>query len=510
MAADGPINFKLKWRSPGPVGKAYFKTKAFIRGIRGPLGSGKSAENCVMLFTTACTQAPDDEGKRRTRFAIVRNTYPELKSTTIKTWLDWFPEAVFGPVKWDSPITHNITLPLPDQTVVECEVLFLALDRPDDVKKLLSLELTCGFMNEARELPFEVFEAFTGRIGRYPSQKDRPAHIDPREWPTQRYLCMDTNSPSDRHWWYLLAEPAARGHDEMMERMDVLRAALVEKGVIAEDIPLMEFFAQPSGLSPEAENIPNLMPGYYEFSCIGKTEAWIKVHIKNEYGTTFSGKRVYPNYSDNLHLAKAKLYPVKGVPMCISFDYGLTPAMVLGQLSPRGQLKILAELTSEGMAIRQFIESAVIPFLSQNYPDLVLKDMDATGDPAGDPGRDTDGISPADIVRETWPKYESARSNDPLKRQEAVNYFLNRNCDGEAAFRLSPLCATIREGFNGGYHYRKLNTLDTRYLETPEKNGFSHPHDALQYLAMHYYQPQPKRQPVRGSLPRGADKSTGY
>lgn len=505
-----PNEYKLKWRAPGPVGEAYYRSKAFIRGIRGPLGSGKSAESCVLLFRTAVHQEPDAQGKRRTRFAIVRNTYPELKSTTIKTWLDWVPEQFFGPMKWDAPITHNITIPMPDGTTVESEVLFLALDRPEDVKKLLSLELTAGFMNESRELAFEVFEGFTGRIGRYPSQKDRPEHIPPEQWPTSSFLCMDTNSPSDRHWWYTLAEPGAKGHDEMMERMELLRQALVDKKVIPEDRPLMEFFSQPSGLSPEAENIQNLRPGYYEFACIGKTEAWIKVHIKNEYGSTFSGKRVYPNYSDNLHLAKAKLYPAKGVTMCASFDYGLTPAFVLGQLTPRGQLKILAELTSEGMAIRQFIESAVIPFMSQHYPSVVLRDMDATGDPAGDPGRDTDGISPADIVRETFPKYESARSNDPLKRQEAVNFFLNRNCDGEPAFRLSPECGTLREGFNGGYHYRKLNTLDTRYLETPEKNGFSHPHDALQYLAMHYYLPPPKRQVASARMPFGADRTTGY
>lgn len=506
----GPSNFTLRWRAPGPVGAAYFRSRAFIRGIRGPLGSGKSAENCVMLFSTACRQAPDEQGRRRTRFAIVRNTYPELKSTTIKTWLDWFPESVFGPVRWDAPITHFLTLPLPDGTRMECEVLFLALDRPDDVKKLLSLELTCGFMNEARELPFAVFEAFTGRLGRYPSQKDRPPGIEKANWPTERYLCMDTNSPSDRHWWCTLAEPWAKGHDEMMERMEELRARLVEKEVIGPDQPLMEFFAQPSGLSPEAENIQNLTAGYYEFSCIGKTESWINVHIKNEYGTTFAGKKVYPNYSDALHLAKARLYPVKGVPMCASFDYGMTPAFVLGQLTPRGQFRVLAELTSEGMAIRQFIEQVVVPFMTREYPDVKLRDMEATGDPAGDPGRDTDGQSPADIVRETFPKYESARSNDPLIRQEAVNYFLNRNSDGEATFRLSPTCAVLRDGFNGGYHYRKLKSMDERYLETPEKNDFSHPHDALQYLAMRYYRPQPKRQAAPVRMPIGADRLTGY
>lgn len=509
--AKGPVNYALKWNTPGPVASAFYRSKAFIRGIRGPIGGGKSAAACVRLFATACTQAPDNNNVRRTRFALVRNTYPELKSTTIKTWLDWFPEEVFGPVKWDSPITHTLTLPLPDGTEMECETLFLALDRPEDVKKLLSLELTAGFMNESRELPFEVFEAFTGRLGRYPSQKDRPENIKPTDWPTECYLLMDTNSPSNRHWWYELAEPQAKGHDSMMERLEATREELVKLGAIKEGQPLMEFFAQPSGFSDEAENIPNLRPGYYQFASIGKSEEWIRVHLKNEYGTTFAGKRVYPNYSDALHMAKAKLFAVKGVQLAVSFDYGLTPAAVFGQLTPRGQLKVIAELTSDGMGIRQFIEQVVLPFMARNFPDVDKRKMLATGDPAGDPGRDTDGISPADIVREYFPEYESARTNDPLKRQEAVNFFLTRIADGEASFRLSPECRTLHEGFIGGYHYRKLNTLDLRFLESPEKNVYSHPHDALQYLALLFYQPPTqKTQRSSGSRASGADSSTGY
>ena len=36
---------------------------------------------------------------------------------------------------------------------LDLEVIFLALDRPEDVKKLLSLELTGIWINEAREIP---------------------------------------------------------------------------------------------------------------------------------------------------------------------------------------------------------------------------------------------------------------------------------------------------------------------------------------------------------------------
>ncbi|WP_418131458.1 hypothetical protein [Variovorax sp. 278MFTsu5.1] len=513
MIAKPGKSFNLKWRPPGPVANDFFKSKAFIRGIRGPIGSGKSAACIVRLFATAMKQEPDANGVRRTRFAIIRNTYPELKSTTIKTWLDWFPEDIFGPMSWDAPITHTITLPHPDGTRIEAEVLFLAVDRPEDVKKLLSLELTAAFTNETRELPFAVIEGLTGRIGRYPSQRDKPEWIDAKSWPTERYLVMDTNSPSDRHWWYEMAEPSAKGHAAVMERMAPIIEELERMELISPGQPLMEFFAQPSGMSPHAENIANLMPGYYQFSAVGKTEEWINVHLKNEYGSTFSGKRVYPQYSDSLHLAKAKLFAIKGLPLRLSFDFGRTPCCVIGQLSTRGQLRTIAEITSEDMSLRQLIEGAVVPFLNENFPNHPFKEMIVTGDPAGDAKGQDEGSSCQEILEEFWPQYESAFSNDPTTRQEAVNYFLTRNIDGESAFRLSPECPTLREGFNGGYHYRRLktNTSDVRFLEAPEKNVFSHPHDALQYLAMKAYRPQATKRPRSSShIPARGDTATGY
>jgi gentisate 1,2-dioxygenase len=35
-------------------------------------------------------------GKRRARFACIRNTYGQLADTTIKTFLHWLPDGVFG------------------------------------------------------------------------------------------------------------------------------------------------------------------------------------------------------------------------------------------------------------------------------------------------------------------------------------------------------------------------------------------------------------------------------
>jgi len=176
---------------------AFHASPAFIRGVLGPIGSGKSVGCCIEVFSAACEQEPGRDGIRRTRWVIVRNTYPELKSTTIKTWLDWFPEEHFGPMSWDVPITHHIRF-----GDVDCEVLFLALDRPEHVKKLLSLEVTGGWINEAREVPKAILDALTGRVGRFPSMRDKPDHIPKECWPTRSFVIMDTNAPDDDHWWH--------------------------------------------------------------------------------------------------------------------------------------------------------------------------------------------------------------------------------------------------------------------------------------------------------------------
>ena len=56
--------------------------------------------------------------------------------------------------------------------------------------------------------------------------------------------------------------------------------------------------------------------------------------------------------------------------------------------------------------------------------------------------------------------------------------------DGKAGFLLDKKCINLKKGFNGGYHYRRLQTSGDRYDEKPFKNRYSHVHDALQYLMM--------------------------
>ncbi|HWH69872.1 MAG TPA: hypothetical protein VNT26_10825, partial [Candidatus Sulfotelmatobacter sp.] len=191
-----PRDRTMKYRPPDTLLRFHCSNMR-VRGIMGPVGSGKSVACCQEIFSRAWRQEPWLDGVRRSRAVIVRNTYGELLSTTIKTWQFWFPGALCQ-VKQGAPITGKIIKALPDGTRMDLELMFLAMDRPDHTRKLLSLEVTFGWINEAREVPKEIVDALDSRLGRYP-----PMAVG---GPTWIGMFMDTNPPDDGHWWFEFAE----------------------------------------------------------------------------------------------------------------------------------------------------------------------------------------------------------------------------------------------------------------------------------------------------------------
>lgn len=454
-----------------PTAVRFHASEAFVRGMRGPIGSGKSVCCVNEVVRRACEQAPDAMGIRPSRWAIVRNTFPELRTTTIKTWQAWVPEQLC-PIRWGSPIEGSLTIPLPDGTLVQAEILFVPLDRPSDVAKLLSLELTGAWMNEAREINVAIVDGITSRVGRYP-EKGRVAL-------TWSGVLMDTNPPDDDHWWHRIFEGGATD-DPVLEELRRQGWA-------------WEQFVQPPALlrveggdglvryepNPSAENVRHQQLGYdyWRRMLFGKSEQWIKVYVRGEYGTVQDGQPVYPEYSEVMHLRATDYTPRPGTEIVLGWDYGLTPACAFMELTPRGTLEVFDELTSTRMGISQFTEQVNLK-LAREYPECVVSLE--YGDPAGGAGAQTDERSCFDI------QHELGRSVMPgaktiTDRLEGVRYFLTRMADGQPAFRLSPRCRMLRKGFSGGYKYRRLQvSYDERYTETPDKNEYSHVQDALNH-----------------------------
>lgn len=441
--------------APPPTIARFMKSPALYRGLMGPVGSGKSSGCCWELMQRAFAQAPGPDGVRRTRMAVVRNTYRELKDTTVRTWLSWFPEEEFGPFSL-TDLSHSVRVTRPNGDRVEADVLFRALDRPQDVKKLLSLELTGAWINEAREMPLSIVEALGDRVERYPAGRDGGA--------TWAGVIMDTNPPDSDHWWYRLAEET-RPEGWAFFRQP---GGLVEQG--GEFVP-----------NPRAENLEHLPPGFYQRRKNGKTPAHVRVYYCSEYGFVQDGLPVYPEFSDARHASSAELEPVDGLPLFVGLDFGLTPAAVIGQRLASGRWLFLDELVSSDMGMVRFA-GLLGALLKDRYGHLKAE---VWGDPAGMARAQTDERTPFDILRASGLHARPAPSNDPLLRREAVAAALARDIDGLPGLVLSPRCATLRKGMAGAWHYRRLQVAgEARFVDAPDKNRFSHVCEAAQYLML--------------------------
>lgn len=485
----------------------FHQSNKIVRGFKGPVGNGKSVCCVNELHRLAVLQAPNDHGIRKSRWIIVRNTSLELRTTTVKTFQQWIPDEVC-PLVFHPMISGTLKYNLGDETSIEAEFLFLAMDKPDDVKKVLSLEITGGFINEAREIPYAVVKAVRERIGRYPAAidgyednpekkykapRDRHDNYQPC---TRKCLIMDTNGMDDLHWWYQLAEEGA------------LRTSQTDQAK-AKVAQIFDFFDGVSPLikkgddyepNPLAENITHLPGGYdyYLDMLAGNTEDHINVMVMGNYGTIKSGKPVYPQYNDGIH-CPGNMQTITSLPIGLGWDFGLTPACIFGQQTNTGQMRVIAELQAEDMGVRQFARDVVKPFIQRNFYGIDI--AFSFGDPSGNARGEGEGKSAIGILNDDYIdntdgdqieplkmgfSTEPAPTNDITKRIDAVESFMIRLVDGgKPGYQLSKRCRMLRKGKLGGYHYRQMKVSgEERYKDTPEKDMYSHTSDAEQYLAL--------------------------
>lgn len=428
-----------------PVASAFMQSNARRRVIKGPFGSGKSTACVFEVPRRGLLQAISAAGVRKTRFAVVRNTVPQLRDTTMKTWFDWFPNGSIGYYK-ETGKTYYIKA-----DGLDCEVMFRALDDASDIKNLLSLELTGAWLNECREIPQEIVDALDGRIGRYPSKRDG--------WPSWLGIWADTNPPEMDSYWYRL-----------MENLDVSTGERVDDNG-------WEAFHQPSGLSEHAENKKNLVPGYYENLAQGKDKEFVKMYVHGEYGTTKSGKPVHPLFDREIHVAKSFLTPNPKIPIVVSADFGLTPAITIKQQDTFGRVLTLDEIVTERMGLQRCIRLKLRPLLKSKYTNhrLIL-----TGDPAGMSGAQTDERTCKDIFREEgYKNFTPAYSNNPIYRYGATDGFLSMLTEQGPAYLIDPRCKYLVRALDGGYHYKV--TKQGIQSTSPEKNIYSHIAEASHY-----------------------------
>jgi hypothetical protein len=394
------------------------------------------------------------DGFRRSRWAVVRNTRPQLRDTTLNTWFDWVPPGQAG--RWkESEMTFFLEF-----GDVKAEILFRPLDSPADIQRVLSLELTGVWINECREIPREIVEALQGRIDRYPSMSNGGA-----SWTG---IIADTNPPEVDSYWYKLMEGVPVEDDN------------------EESVFNCESYVQPSGLAPNAENIENLRMGYqyYERMTSGRAQSWIDTYVHGEYSPSLQGVPVYAkSFVMSRHVSEAPLHVHPNLPIVVGMDFGRTPAAVFKQMLPTGNIVALDECVDFDVGLETFLNRKMIPKVRTRFPNNPLVII---GDPAGVRRNDTDEGTCFKMLKDAFSRDQGHRvrpasTNARDVRILATEKTLMNYPNGEPSIIFDKRCKWLIEALRSRYRYANVRNGDLNHQPTPEKNNWSHVAEANQY-----------------------------
>lgn len=438
-----------------PIVSDYILSDAFVSLIIGPVGSGKTLGSILRWEKLIYEQEPSDDGIRYSRLAVIRNTSVELRDTTIKSFNDHFGEQL--KFNWG-----NLTA-VYEHDDVHAEILFRALDKPGDMKKLLSLEITFAYLNECRELPKEALENITSRLGRYPSKKNGQEATNPCCW-------ADTNSFDNETWIYdKFIENLPDNHKVFRQPSGIINPVFRNNRLITCEV------------NPEAENIGNLPAEYYTGFIFGKSEDWVRVMIMVEFIPLKTGKAVYQEYNDAMHCVNHSIIneASKTLPLICAADNGRTSAFLIGQVDTFGRIVIFDEIVSDDINLDAFGDICKAHMQKHYYDYKFATWIDPWA--ANQRGQLTDMT-----MMLNWQSKKlhvrTSTTGSPSTMVEAVKKKLSTIIMGQPALIISDKCKMLRKALSGNYQYKRVNVSGERYAEKPDKDKYSHVANALEFL----------------------------
>lgn len=475
---DGRRKFRIRG---GTRGAEFVQSNRDVDFIVGPLGSGKTHLLFARLMRHAQEQRPSTmDGLRKTRWAVIRNTYPELKRSTIRTWNELVPEHIYGRMNWSQPPSHRLYFPhiSGDGTFVQAEIDFLALDKPEEaIPKLRSTEYTGGVINEAQYIEKSIFDELSSRL-RYPSRQEGGA--------TWHGVFGDANAPDEDHWLAIMTGMVDLPPGLPDEEAEALGKWPEEWGFHVQPAALTENLDTHGHVigyevNPHAENIENLSPDYYTKQIIGKTKSWIDSRLMVRVVLVVDGSAVWPMFKAETHVSSQILRPNSNYDIDVGLDFGRQPAAIFGQ-GINSRVLILNELLGHNEGADTFAPK-VKRFIAKAYPDHDIKRFRFWGDPKGQDKGQADSRTAYDIFEFNGMKVRPAPGlvNNMIEtRVSAVASLLNEMYDGMPRFVMSSVCRTLKVAMAGRYHNEKDDVGELK----PCKDRYSNPADALQYLCL--------------------------
>jgi hypothetical protein len=447
----------------------------------GPYGSGKTTA-CLQECTRLAALVPRNryDGVKYAVGLVVRDTYRNLERNTLPSW-----SRLVGPVKQHGfkggsggePATHRFRYEVleqgPDGTrrqLVDLTMLFVAIGEHAVKEFMDGFEPSFVFLNGVDALPRDIIRFAKGRAGRFPDKESfedavRNLPADELAAYIRRYkhvLC-DMNAPDMDNWAF--------------------------KDFIENPKKGFGFFRQPGGRDPDAENIQNLDPAYYDDMAEDEEEWWVRRYVDNKPGYSRSGEPVYDFFDDQKHVARHSLPFDPYRTLVVGMDTHRSPAAVCLQKDSHGVIRILGECVpprKEGA--RQF-GKRLGDYLSERFPDA--RSIIGVADPSGGNQSEVDddlcwietvsNRAKIDIIEAT--------TNAWTPRYEALNKPMRDPIDTKrwGLIISGPDCPKLWRALMSGYQYekKKANAEDGDTKDNPAKNQHSHVAEAAQYGAMH-------------------------
>jgi hypothetical protein len=461
----------LIFTAPPTLAK-FMKSKAFGRIVLGPIGSGKTSACIIELLKLACTQTPAPDGFRYTRFAIVRQTLQQLKSTVLQDYETWLTANGLGGWKVSESCYH---LAFDD---VRSEHIFIPLEDAKDQSRLLSMQLTGAFLSEVTEVDLNVLGPISGRLGRYPSGA--------RGNPSWFGWIADSNFPVEMGQWHSFIENAPRD---------------------------VQIFKQPSGVSQEAENLNFLTQTdetkklpidhpvriaqgrrYYErlVDIYGIESDWVKRYVFAQYGDDPSGAAVFKNtFKSSFHMVDDTLV-IPGYPLLVAQDFGRNPWSLICQPDHLGRLLVHEEIPGINVGLELHVNQNLRPRLMQSK--YLGTKIAVVGDPSGVAKGSIAEESCFDALKRMGLSAFPAPTNDIEPRIRAVEALLARQTNGGPTLLINRNgCPWLCRAMSGGYRFAKTKQGGIM-KSVPDKDyggdfmgtkvAFSHVVDDLQYACL--------------------------
>jgi hypothetical protein len=397
---------------------------------------------------------------------MIRDTFENMRRTTMQEFFFWFPEGVWGNyIAGEKKFVWNTA-----RTGLQGVVYFMGTEDENDASKIASMPLAgvaidepspaAGASSGVSEFIFDT--AF--------AQLRQPG----MSWYAAK---LAQNNPDESHWTYRrFWDPGTPG---------VHGAALP---------PLQE-----SGFrawqTREPENLKHVPTGYYE----RLERTWqhrqdlLRRFVHGKHGYQQVGRPVTPQWKDDLHLNE-HLEAVKGVPLQILYDGGLNPTAVITQVTPSGNWLVLESFVGEGIGMYELIRDVLKPALTSRYRGFQYRHI---GDPDLKRREQSSANQSASrvITKELGGGFVPGPVRIP-ERIDPLQMVLARVRNGRGIVQVDRRTAKeVWHALRGGWHWHITRTGTVGEIK---KNIHSHPGDCMGYGAAILF-------PL-GQLQRGAER----